>query len=59
MKLFRIQFDSQSDYVEAATMQQAIDKWHEHSRRQDADWDEPQTPEPDGCELVDEKPVIR
>lgn len=59
MKLFRVQFDSQDDYVEAANMAKAIGTWHQHRRAKDAEWDDPETPEPDGCTLVHEKPVMR
>lgn len=59
MKLFRVQFDGQSDYVEAETMQKAIERWHEHSRADDPKWDDPFTPEPDGVELVSERSVLR
>lgn len=59
MKLFKIQFDSQDDYIEAENMPEAIGKWHAHCRSQDPEWDNPQTPDPDGCALVHEQAVIR
>ena len=58
-KLFRIQFDSQDDYVEGENMQDAVGIWHRHRRAADSQWDEPETPEPDGCALVHERPVMR
>jgi hypothetical protein len=59
VKLFKIQFDCQDDYVEAENMPDAIGRWHRYRRSHDDQWDEPETPEPDGCALVHEKPVIR
>jgi hypothetical protein len=59
MKLFRIEFDSQSDYVEASCMKQAIDVWHQHRRGLDPEWDAPETPEPESVCLVHESQVMR
>ena len=59
LKLFRIQFDNQDTYIEAETMTAAIAIWHARARETDPQWDEPFTPEPDGCELVHDGPVLR
>lgn len=52
MKLFLIQFDGMSNYVEAPSMSEAIAIWHQYRRADDPDWDEPETPEPESCALM-------
>lgn len=59
MKLFRVQFDGQDEYVEAETMSEALVLWDIAGRKADPHWDEPDTPQPDGCEMVSESKVIR
>lgn len=59
MKLFLIQFDDQSDYVEALSMREAIRIWHIHHRKTDPEWDVPEAPEPDSCALVHDEAVVR
>jgi hypothetical protein len=56
MKLFHIQFDGQSWYVEAETMRDAITVWATWGAH-NAEYDG--TEEPDSCALVHDEPVLR
>lgn len=58
MHLYHIQYDSVSYYVEAESMQRAIDAWFSHVQQEwgaDFGGDE----QPDSCALVHDEPVIR
>ena len=41
LKLFAVPYDGEEDFVEATSMQEAIDVWHDHRRLTDDDWDRP------------------
>lgn len=58
MKLYRIQFDSISYFVEAADLGQAVAAWREHVK---VEWgtDYEGTEEPQSIELIHDEPVIR
>lgn len=58
MKLYHVQFDGQSFWVEASSFATAIEKWHSHCKEEDGvDYDE--TLEPESVHLVHDQPVIR
>lgn len=56
--LYQIQFDDESDYVEASSFSEAIKVWHRYmAEEQGAEWDKEQ--QPDSVALVHEKSVWR
>ena len=58
MRLYRVTYDGQSDFVEATSMSEAVQVWHRHVKAENGDdWDG--TEEPEECALVSDAPVIR
>ena len=58
MKLYHVQFDGVSYWVEAESFCLAIEAWKSHCRKEDGvDYDE--SLEPESVHLVHEEPVIR
>lgn len=58
MKLYHVQFDGQSFWIEAESFALAVVAWHWHCKQQDGDEYDPQL-EPESVHLVHEEPVIR
>ena len=58
MKLYRIEFDGESYWVEAECFAYAIDKWKIHVKILWGD-DYDGTEEPESCTLIHNDPVIR
>lgn len=58
MKLYRVTFDNQPDYVEAASFGHALLIWREHVIA-DNPGDFDATVEPESLELVHDQPVWR
>jgi len=58
MKLYHVQYDGQSFWIEAESFAKAVEKWHVHCREQDGqDYDD--SLEPESVHLVHDEPVIR
>jgi hypothetical protein len=59
VKLYRVRFDGQDYFVEALSFGDALEVWHQHGRKDDPKWDDPETPEPEEVAFVSWDAVLR
>lgn len=57
-KLYHVQFDHQSYWIEAVSFAKAVEAWRKHVAKLWGD-DYQETDEPDSVHLVHDEPVIR